>query len=233
MRFLFTLSFFFFMARPLSEAPLFNFVVWNTGQGSWSTFIYENQCWHFDMGGEKFNINEVLELCAKKQNWLFLSHEDWDHLNFVGRFIRKTNLCLFYPRTPKKKWLRRLNQCPHLPKDIQLISRGDPTKNRNASSFVYLLKKSVLISGDAPISEEKKWYRRLPQRLRLLILGHHGSYTSTSIKLLDWTKPRMTIASARKGKYGHPHKKVRQKLKSRGIPLIQTETHGHIYLQLK
>ncbi len=224
---------FLFASQSLQPFVPFNFVVWNVGQGSWSTYLEQDQCFHFDMGGEKLPFKEALSLCRNKRNWLLLSHEDWDHINGVKAFSRKAkHLCLFYPKKTRRSALKTLIRCPWLPRSIQLISRGNPSESSNDGSLVYLLKKKILISGDASMKEEKKWLKSL-SRLQGLLLGHHGSHTSTSKKLLQKTKPHWAVASSRKRKYGHPHQRVQNKLKKQRVPLLKTETLGNIYFYVK
>jgi competence protein ComEC len=68
---------------------------------------------------------------------------------------------------------------------------------------------------------------------RILVLGHHGSRTSTSSLLLDHL-PRLTaaVSSARFRKYGHPHARVRRDLAKRHIPLLRTEEWGNLHFEL-
>jgi beta-lactamase superfamily II metal-dependent hydrolase len=141
--------------------------------------------------------------------------------------------CLFYPKKHNKKWLNKIKPCTFDNPNIKIISMGnDFIKNSNAGSIIYLINDKILISGDSPKSEEKKWLYLLPHKLFLLILGHHGSRTSTSKELLNWAKPEIAIASARKEKYGHPHFEVISNLKNKNIPLLRTETFGNIYFQI-
>ncbi len=218
---------------PLSIEPLFNFVVWDVGQGAWSTYYNADRCLHFDMGGEKFPWQKILQLCRWKRNEIYLTHEDWDHINAIKSFhFKVTKNCLFYPKPMKRKFPQTLQSCPRLSADVQILSMGASNKGRNASSVIYLLRNQVLISGDAPQKEENKWAPMVPKNLALLILGHHGSNTSSSHQLLKQTKPLLAIASARQKKYGHPHFKVKQRLKKQRVPMLRTETHGSIFLQI-
>lgn len=220
---------FSFILTPTHKGILFNFVVSNTGQGAWSTLITPLECLHFDMGGDFFKNKPLIQDCRNKKNRIFITHLDWDHINLIKKYKhRLQNICIFYPKKIKQHFLKQIPKCKHLHKDVKLISLGASTGDSNSSSLVYLIKNKILITGDAPISEEHKWFRKVPKNLKILILGHHGSYTSTSVKLLKWSHIQYAIASARHQKYGHPHRKVVEKLKSRKIPLLRTELLGHI-----
>ncbi len=226
--------FIFLNSIPIGLEAGFNFVVWNVGQGSWSTWIFNGQCVHFDMGGETFPWPDILKHCQHKQNQVYITHDDWDHVNGLFHFQKHaSDVCVFYPKLSHRKIFKKVPRCLRLHPDIQIISHGSDGKGRNASSLIYLFRKQVLITGDAPKSEENKWYWKLPVRLRVLLIGHHGSITSTSEKLLHHTRPQLAVVSARKKRYGHPHPKVKTSLKKQRTPMLRTEILGSIYFNLK
>ncbi|MBK7961611.1 MAG: hypothetical protein IPK04_10715 [Bdellovibrionales bacterium] len=84
---------------------------------------------------------------------------------------------------------------------------------------------------------EKIWAANLTnletKQIKVLILGHHGSKTSTSEALLQ-RLPRLkfAIATARESRYGHPHFVVLNRLRQHRIPILRTEDWGHIGLEL-
>jgi competence protein ComEC len=110
-----------------------------------------------------------------------------------------------------------------------------PKKVRtNDLSEVFTVAKQILIPGDSPASQEIKWDIALPSTLRILILGHHGSRTSTSDHLLSrLPNVRLAIASARIRKYGHPHAETIARTRHHGVALIKTESWGNIWIELK
>lgn len=217
------------------HGPINNvYIVWNVGQGAWSTLVTLNACYHFDMGGESFNTERALSHCRHKENMVMLTHLDRDHINHISRFARKTfSFCLHYPKAHGKNWISRLPQCKGLPKNIVEIDFGKQGNNGNVGSIVYLVNSRILISGDAPKSRETRWFRRVPRGLQIINLGHHGSASSTSEELLSWSRPQYAVASARKSRYGHPHDSVIRKLQKKGVSLLTSEIHGDIYFQLK
>ena len=215
-----------------SESP-YNFVVWNVGQGSWATLMSIDKCFHIDIGGEKYP-DKVDQQCAGRNNIIYITHEDWDHISYFQRFSRKTKFhCLVKNQTFTKKYLQLAKKCKGpLPSFIRRIDKGSSSGSRNQMSSIYIVLNKVLITGDAPIKREKIWMRKVDRTLPILILGHHGSHTSTSVKLLNRIRPSFAIASARKTRYSHPHKTVSEKLKNRRIPLLRTEIWGHIFMTL-
>lgn len=66
----------------------------------------------------------------------------------------------------------------------------------------------------------------------LLILGHHGSRTSSSASFLAAVTPRVAVASAgRSNRFGHPHQETLESLSRRGIPLLRTDRDGALLFE--
>ena len=60
-------------------------------------------------------------------------------------------------------------------------------------------------------------------------VGHHGSDTSTTDKLLDAVKPRYAFVTCGAGNsYGHPDKSTLNKLKARNITAYRSDLNGTV-----
>lgn len=219
-------------------------VAWNIGQGQWITHIEGDTCLHYDVGGE---ISYALELrrqmqtaCFHRKNRIFISHWDFDHYSFLKLLVRWVpRVCwINHPKWPTDKKQVSFVKSLLLPNCFENLKiatwRPYFYKNTNESSGV-LLEQSVLIPGDSPLNKEKQWIAHFKAQLsevKILILGHHGSHTSTGEPLLRrLTNLKMAIASARFAKYHHPHSTVLKRLKKYKIPVLKTEDWGHIHWQ--
>lgn len=239
------MKYFFWALITLSATPTLHlsphqfFIVWNVGQGQWTTFVDSESCLHFDIGGERFPWHKVRKLCEQKRNSIFLSHWDWDHIGGLARWPwgwSRRNLCIaLHPQgksSPKKmKLLRVFQSCRETPKDL-IIWTPRAAKNSNSQSHVVSFNK-ILLPGDSPANQENIW-GSLPftQTATLLVLGHHGSATSTSEALLkQLPQLRLAISSARWRRYGHPHPDVQARLRRAQVPLLRTEDWGNLYFQ--
>jgi competence protein ComEC len=230
-----------FSATPLSEefAVKKYFVVWNVGQGQWITLIQANDCWHFDMGGEYFAWNKVRKLCREKINRVSLTHWDWDHIGALKKASRHlSNLCLndapLGKSTPTKMSLLPRQKCI---KDENIwIWRPNITSKAKSNELSQIfLSNGFLIPGDSTLKEERLWANSLPisDSPRILILGHHGSRTSTSDYLLNkLPNLKQAVASARWRRYRHPHPQVLLMLQKHKIPILRTEDWGSIWFEL-
>jgi len=228
--------------RPLAREPAARaseFVVWNVGQGLWTTLIDGDRCLHFDTGGERAPWRALHAACGDKNNIVHFSHWDLDHISFAGRLARRlSSACLDTApagegSAHKKKLVHALTRCAEQDSATRTVEGPTHGLRSNDRSHVFIAgsfasRALTLIPGDSTSHEEKFWARRLPgENLWLLVLGHHGSRTSTSRELLrSLPRVRMAIASSRQAKYGHPHREVAQRLKMAGIALLRTEDWG-------
>ncbi len=225
------------LSLSLHDSGPTQLIVWNVGQGQWVTLKQTNECLHFDMGGEYAPWKAIMNACRRLPNRISFSHWDWDHIGFspkLNRFLPQS--CVLRPpsgksNSKKKLMLARLPSCREM---NQPFLEWSPTKahSANSASRVFLWR-DVLIPGDSDKGQEAIWQSQLPKTTftRVLILGHHGSRTSTSKRLLlKLPNLKMAIASARQSRYGHPHPEVIQKLEEQKIPLLSTEHWGNIHL---
>ncbi|MCS7257052.1 MAG: hypothetical protein NZ562_10575, partial [Thermomicrobium sp.] len=66
---------------------------------------------------------------------------------------------------------------------------------------------------------------------QILVVGHHGSRTSSSEPFLRAVRPVVAIVSAgRDNPYGHPHPEVLQRLRAVGAELYRTDVDGTVLI---
>ena len=233
-----------FLCRSGSAPVIQNFwIIWNVGQGQWITQVTNNECRHYDFGGEinyfKNIQKQFIQLCSQKYNLLYLSHPDLDHYAYLSLITnRAKSVCwMVRPENFNLSYMARLPPCtsvnkiPRGLKENQTIIVDCNYKDKNSCSTVFK-RKSFLIPGDSPKSQEKFWLPLLENKTQIsvLILGHHCSRTSTKTTLLSQLPNlKMAVASARRKKYGHPHLQTVETLKQRNIPLLKTESWGNLH----
>lgn len=247
MRFL-TLMIFIYLLSNRASASGEEFIVWNVGQGLWTTIRTATACIHSDMGGETAPWRAIESSCRDHSNSVSFSHWDLDHIGFAARAARVLkSLCL---RTPpaglgsqhKQELLSRLRFCASSPTEVAFRqiegARNEAHLSSNDVSHVFLAGQEkaalILLPGDSTARAEKNWAPRLAKiPAWVLVLGHHGSRTSTSPDLVaNLPFARMAVASSRKAKYGHPHREVIERLRSAGIALLRTEDWGSLHFEI-
>lgn len=233
-----------------AETPTYinTWVVWNVGQGAWVTHIEPGECRHYDVGGEFGSFRTIKKTlifhCGYKVNRLNLSHWDYDHfLNIPSLAKSVPRLCWEYIPTffrNKKSAEKVLNlnipNCSikdNLKDSFLKLWVPSTAKDTNGSSTIFF-EENVLMTGDSPIQQEKIWVREIEDLAftRILILGHHGSRTSTGRDLLSHLPNlKFVVASARYAKYKHPHQDTLSRLSKFKIPVLKTEDWGNIWFE--
>ncbi len=222
------------------------FVIWNIGQGQWTTLITKKYCDHFDIGGEFDLSKKVIHICEGRAHRIHISHWDWDHMGLIQKLLqRKISPCLWniplgQASTRKKTLLANIPLCEHSDEAAyHLIFLGDSSRKASSNDSSQVVEtQGILIPGDSTKKEEKKWSSQTENQAKLsqikgLILGHHGSHGSTSQILVSHLKNlRWAIATARKKRYGHPHPEVLTRLKKNKTPVLLTEDWGSIIFEL-
>ena len=87
----------------------------------------------------------------------------------------------------------------------------------------------VMITGDSPAAAEWLLCARneLPDT-EVLVVGHHGSRTSTCAVFLEEIRPDVALISVGFNNYGHPHSEVLRRLKSFHVEIHRTDEEGNI-----
>jgi len=104
----------------------------------------------------------------------------------------------------------------------------------NASIVVKLFYKNAdfLFTGDIEEPAEKKllvWQNILQSDI--LKVGHHGSATSTNLEFLDKVDPSIAVITVGKNHFGHPSKKIIERLEDKNIQIYRTDEDGTIIIR--
>lgn len=116
--------------------------------------------------------------------------------------------------------------------DVLHSSRRE--SNLNDTSLVLHLNYgtvSFLFTGDAEAPVENRLSSTIPIQLRSTVLkvGHHGSYTSSTLGFLKAVQPVVAVYSARQNnQYGHPHMSTLENLAAVGAVVYGTDVHGSV-----
>lgn len=187
-----------------------------------------------------FNAKKISSHCQKKENIIFYSHWDWDHIGLTRSLKRSVkNLCISIPpqgatKKYKRNLIQELPRCKRNFSNIRKLSFKYPkTKADNDLSQIFIYKEELLIPGDSTKRIEKIWSKQVNKKIQWLSVSHHGSRTSTSNFFLNNIKINQAIVSARQNVYGHPHNEVIQRLKNFMIPTLLTEDWGNIKILMR
>ena len=192
---------------------------------------------------------------------LVLTHPDLDHIGGAGALLRGLNVAnVFEPgaavgRDPYFELLAGLDSTgatwraarsgrsmtidgvrfDFLWPDAETVDVAGDANQISAVVRVVFGEFSLLLTGDVGVEVEELLVERHGSALRadVLKLGHHGSSTSTSERLLDSVRPGLAVVSAgRRNRYGHPAPAVVSRVEGRAIAIARTDREGTISLRV-
>ncbi|MBO6017320.1 MAG: DNA internalization-related competence protein ComEC/Rec2, partial [Oscillospiraceae bacterium] len=119
---------------------------------------------------------------------------------------------------------------------VQLFSPPD-TGEENEHCIISLVSVGdydILCTGDSPKRAELQLIETHPlPDTELLIVGHHGSDTSTDPAFLDAVRAEQAVISVgRNNSYGHPSRQVLARLQSRGMEIYRTDRNGTVEVRV-
>lgn len=192
---------------------------------------------------------KLLSMGLSRIDGLILTHYDRDHAGGVQYLSERIDIeTIYLPKTADRDgllqnileatrgsgqiWLEedteiRLGCCEIL------IFAPDGEKSGNESCCAVLFrseKYDTLITGDMDAAGERALLatRELPD-LEMLIVGHHGSGTSTCAELLYLTAPEVAVISVGEdNSYGHPVPEILNRLALYGCAVYRTDLMGDI-----
>jgi competence protein ComEC len=176
---------------------------------------------------------------------LIISHSDTDHIGGASFILDKTKVdSLDYgsPWTlPIDASIKR-QSCHDAPawdwNGVRFEYIRDPrqqsSEDTNQQSCILKVQGrecSLLLMGDAD-TEVEGWLMPKIGPVTWLMVGHHGSKTSTSSALLEAAQPQAAIISAGfLNRYRHPHPDVVERIRAYDIPIHRTDQAGMITLK--
>lgn len=110
------------------------------------------------------------------------------------------------------------------------------TRNKNNQSVVIwtdLLEGGLLLTGDLELPGFRKLFQLEPAlRASYLKLSHHGSYTGTTVEILERINPKnIVIPVGKNNKFNHPSESVLHILDSLKITYKRTDREGAIWFK--
>lgn len=231
----------------------FRFTVLDVGQGQCLIFQCGNNTYMIDCGSDepKVAADRAADLLhgqgIQKLDGLILTHYDDDHANAAEYLLYRVPAdTLYLPQTSdeegmsffaeryedKIQWITEDQEIAGADFQISLYPATDYSSN-NESSMCVLCRVDncdILITGDRLQSGEKSLLEthKLPD-LEVLVVGHHGSNSATSLELLKATMPDAAVISVSEdNRYGHPAQETLYRLSLFDCYIYRTDQMGTI-----
>ncbi len=223
--------------------------VLDVGQGSSMLVQTREHSLLFDtgLGGANWIVLPNLRAQRIRQlDALVLSHNDADHdsgLAEIARAYPKTQIYAgqtdAYPDYPSIQYCQGGQQWVWDGVVFQWLTLEPFSKNNNDMSCVLKItahNQTLLITGDLSRRGEKKLIAQHKAILNsnILILGHHGSKTSSSAEFLQAVQPMYVVASSGfANRFAHPDPSVLARVKQQGATVFRTDQQGAVQIQMR
>lgn len=228
--------------------------VLDVGQGQCILIQSKDSCYMVDCGG--FSDYAVADLAAltlrtegiSKIDGLILTHFDQDHAGNAESFLRQIRAEHIYipaadidhpiRRDLEYEYsgvLRNVRKTTILNCGVGQITiyPGEKGKEGNESSLCILFQAKdcdILITGDRNSDGERYLidHEELPY-IDVLIAGHHGAKSSTSLYLLQQLQPKTVVISVGEDNYyGHPDPVIIKRLENFACTIWRTDQDGTV-----
>lgn len=248
------LAAFFAQNRLFCRYPL-TVTALDVGQGASTLFTSQRETLLVDCGGNTDNAGDIAadylqSLGRSHLDTLILTHCHSDHANGVPELMARLPVSrLILPDTNREDPLRReiIQRAEETGCQVEFLTAdstislgaasltlyaplGDGGANEEGLSLLCSLDcYDILVTGDMNDVVEKRLikYKSLPD-IELLMVGHHGSKSSTSEALLLATTPETAVISSGYNSYGHPAAETLERLGAAGCDIYRTDQMGHI-----
>lgn len=211
----------------------------------------------FDIGG-RVVTPALWALGVRRLDWLLVSHGDRDHIGGVPAVMRDLRPQEIWEGIPVPRDLDRQNLVAlahsfgiswrtvfagdSLESGGAIVEAMHPRppewerqKVRNDDSVVLRVRYGLVdfwLTGDAGGEFERTIRAEGGPRLTILKVGHHGSRTATSARLVEALRPDVAIVSAGRGNlFGHPAREVVARLEAAGASIFRTDADGAIVVE--
>ncbi|ROV56412.1 DNA internalization-related competence protein ComEC/Rec2 [Neisseria chenwenguii] len=238
-------GFVFYRPEPTAAGRL-KMTVMDAGQGLSVLLQTQNHNLLFDAGtAQAANAGIVPSLNAlgvRRLDKLILSHHDTDHdggFPAVSRAQPAAEILAgqpeFYPQAAFCRetrwqwdgvWFELLRPSEHF---------SGEDNDQSCVLRVVAGKQAALLTGDLGQAGELALVEKYGAALfsNVLVLGHHGSNSSSAGAFLNTVSPTYAVASSGYANgYGHPAKAVQTRLSAHGIRLLRTDLSGALWFEL-
>lgn len=109
------------------------------------------------------------------------------------------------------------------------LQQGEENNNMSAVIKVTYGDTSFLFTGDAERESEKAMLTaNADLEADVLLVGHHGSKSSTTHKFLNEVNPEVAVIQVGDNSYGHPTQTVLRRLRSEQVDIYRNDLNGTI-----
>ncbi len=237
---------FVFYSPNVPQQGRLNVTVWDAGQGLSVWMQTRNRNLLFDTGTETAAAAQILPNLnaagVRRLDMLVLSHHDADHdggFAVLAQAGQPREILAgqpqFYPQAAfceEKQW-----QWDGVHFELLRPSENETAQDNDRSCVLRAVAggQALLVTGDLGRRGELALVEKYGAGLysQVLVLGHHGSDSSSAGAFLNAVSPHYAVASSGfANAYRHPAAAVQNRVKAHGAALLRTDLSGALVFEL-
>ena len=206
----------------------------------------------YDAGG--IAADHLATMGCGTLDYLILTHYDYDHVSGVTELLARTRVgTLLLPDVADDagmrlqvelaardhgveiRYIREETALPLGESGLTVYPPGEVSGDNEQCLAVLCAygDYDLLITGDMNMAAEWQLIAKydLPD-IEALVVGHHGSKSSTSEELLEAVTPEVGIISVGDNSYGHPTEDALRRLVLAGVDICRTDLQGTVHLSV-
>ncbi len=237
--------------RPAANEAWFTLL--DVGQGLAAVVQTRNHVLVYDTGpkfSDQFDTGSAVLVPFLRQqgirslDLLIVGHGDNDHIGGARSLLREYPARRLLSAVPERLgadaepcWRGESWQWDGIRFTLLHPPAGETGSGNNASCVLKVESPSasLLLTGDIERQAEQQLLQDLPDALAadLLVAPHHGSKTSSSSRFIDAVGPAYVLFPVGyRNRFHHPHPRVIERYKARGIRMLDTASYGAIHFRL-
>lgn len=118
---------------------------------------------------------------------------------------------------------------------VNMIAPVNTTDDKNNMSAVIKVtygNTSFLLTGDAERESEADMLASgVDLQADVMLVGHHGSKSSTTAAFLKQVKPKYGVIQVGENSYGHPKQTILDRLNKAGVEVYRNDLHGTVEIE--
>jgi competence protein ComEC len=203
--------------------------------------------------GNRILIPSLRAMGIRRLDGLILTHDDTDHTGGAASIMQampidwlSTSLPDGHPLLQTSAEIRRCVDGQTWQWDGVLFEMLHPDKasyallnisdnDRGCVLRISIANQHILLSADIEAASEAELLDKHPDKLpaTLLVVPHHGSRTSSTVKFISAVRPRYAVFTAGyRNRFGHPKQDIVQRYAVSGAALLRSDQDGAILVDM-
>lgn len=244
--------------RDKEVAPRWELICLDVGQGHCTLLRTSEGDVLVDAGSETSQVDlcqRLKSLGVTRLKLMILTHPDEDHIGGADGILEQfevDEICTNGATAETDSYARLIETAERKSVPIRAIramegfsmdgayvsvlwspEQGDVSSNDESLALLIRCNNfGALIMGDVSMNVERELIERYGDthlRSDVLIVGHHGSNTSTCDELLETACPQYAVISCGAGNaYGHPDGRALARIEKHGAEILRTDLEGDL-----